>query len=478
MLSGCAVSLVLIRRLSRALFDAVPTTRNACAGALQLIVLLASLSVAAHAQTVYTWAGNDGVNRWTKKKNWIGNLLPMPGETTWLTFTGSVDPININDFATGADFGGFTFAGTTVPFTLTGNGVDLFNGIFNLDAFTQTIGLAGVNLAAPEVHFATVGDLIVTAPVEGAGKLVKTLAGTLVLQAANGYSGGTEIRAGTIEITAPENLGTGALTLAGGALRINNAGTTLLTQNIIVNAPSLLEVTQGTTVLSGAISGNARLVVGGGGLLQGAIDGAAFTGVIDLQGARLHLSATQFVPVDVHGGEADLEGSVGDLQVFDGGTVEVIDPLLTGELRALNLMIEAGGRLALDIGGTNAGALLDGYDQIAVAGTVTLGGVLELRTLAGFTPLIGQTFVLIDNDGTDPILGAFSNALDFISIGGMNFAVSYVGDAGTGQTVGGNDLVLVAVPDIPEWTPLSLGGGVGMLQLFRRRAFKKRLGRR
>jgi autotransporter-associated beta strand protein len=442
-----------------------------------VVCLLLSLAcgVVAHAQTISTWSGNDGINRWTKKKNWMGGIVPAPSQTTWLTFAGNIDPTNINDFAAGSDFAGFVFAGTVTPFTLTGNSVDLFDSILNLDSLTQTVSLDAVNLAAPTVTFGSIGNLVVTSPIVGTGGIVKTLSGTVSLQGANSYQGGTEIRAGTIEIATSENLGVGPITLAGGALRINNPGTTSLTQDIVVTTPSILEVTQGTTVLAGSITGDARLIIAGGGLFQGSIDGAAFTGVIDLQSARLQLSATHFVPVAVHGGEADLDGSVGDLDVYDGGKVEVVDPLATGLLHTLNLSLQGGGQLSLGIAGTAGGATADGYDQIKVAGSVALGGILELTLLNGFTPTIGQSFFVIDNDGTDPISGAFSNAPSdaIITLGGVNFAVSYVGDAGTGQTVGGNDLVLTAVPPVPELTPLSLGG-VGMLQLLRRRTLKKR----
>ncbi len=98
------------------------------------------------------------------------------------------------------------------------------------------------------------------------------------------------------------------------------------------------------------------------------------------------------------------------------------------------------------------------------------GGTLQLSVLPGYVPALGESFFLVENDGTDAIAGAFSNAPHggFLSANGFTFAVSYTGDADTGLLIGGNDLVLTAIPTIPE-PDTALLGGVGILILFRRR---------
>src|SRR4029078_11526746 len=57
--------------------------------ALGVVIWLAFGILTANAQNVYTWTGNDGVNRWTKKKNWLNGALPIPGVNTWLVFAGN-----------------------------------------------------------------------------------------------------------------------------------------------------------------------------------------------------------------------------------------------------------------------------------------------------------------------------------------------------------------------------------------------------
>ncbi len=89
------------------------------------------------------------------------------------------------------------------------------------------------------------------------------------------------------------------------------------------------------------------------------------------------------------------------------------------------------------------------YDQLKVTGTVSIAGSdLNLET-GFFEPVSGQSFTIIDNDGTDPVVGifngfpqgstvyrrtAFVNSIGVV----MNYVISYTG--GTG-----NDVVLTVV---------------------------------
>ena len=81
----------------------------------------------------------------------------------------------------------------------------------------------------------------------------------------------------------------------------------------------------------------------------------------------------------------------------------------------------------------------------AVAGTLTVSGTLTLQVTGAPCPA-GKTYVLIDNDGTDPIIGTFDNIPEggiIAANSGQLFLVTYKG--GTG-----NDLVATAISDIPE----------------------------
>src|SRR5262249_49757131 len=63
------------------------------------------------------------------------------------------------------------------------------------------------------------------------------------------------------------------------------------------------------------------------------------------------------------------------------------------------------GKLNIEIAGTNAAT--PDFDQLIVNGTVTLAGTLNV-SLLNFTPVAGNSFKIIDNDGTDAVSGTFS----------------------------------------------------------------------
>ncbi len=87
-----------------------------------------------------------------------------------------------------------------------------------------------------------------------------------------------------------------------------------------------------------------------------------------------------------------------------------------------------------------------------VTGTVTLGGGLILNATGAPFPL-GRTYLIIENDGTDPVVGTFTGLPQgaFLESGGQVFTISYTG--GTG-----NDVVLRAVAGatVPALDPVAL----------------------
>ncbi len=81
------------------------------------------------------------------------------------------------------------------------------------------------------------------------------------------------------------------------------------------------------------------------------------------------------------------------------------------------------------------------FDQLNVIGAVALGGA-ALQVSSGFTPGVGNTFVILNNDGADAIGGTFAGLPEGGLVAtpeGFGFRISYVGGDG-------NDAVLTAVP--------------------------------
>src|SRR5205085_98357 len=114
------------------------------------------------------------------------------------------------------------------------------------------------------------------------------------------------------------------------------------------------------------------------------------------------------------------------------------DPDTTGTLSTGNLSIQ-GGTVRLDLINSMPGT---GYDQIQTTGTLTLNNPTLQIVLPGALPVAGQTFTVIENDGSDAVVGTFAGLPEGATVGvsGVTFRISYIG--GTG-----NDVVLTALFD-------------------------------
>ena len=151
------------------------------------------------------------------------------------------------------------------------------------------------------------------------------------------------------------------------------------------------------------------------------------------------------------GATLDGTGTTGALTVQSGGTLAPGDA--PGTITTGNLDLETGSALAIEAGGTSPGA--GGFDQVDVNGSVTLGGTLSFTLLNGFTPSVGQTFEIINNDGNDAVNGTFAGLAEGATFtqAGVTYSISYVG--GTG-----NDVVLTVgnAPVVPDQPPVVMLG--------------------
>ena len=152
----------------------------------------------------------------------------------------------------GATSGGLTFNGGTLATTAsfdTSRTVSLLQAGMLDVAVSTTLGLTGT--------------------VSGAGALIKTGAGSLTLSGNNGYSGGTELRSGSLSVSADANLGatSGGLTFNGGTLATTASFDT--SRNVSLQQAGTFDVASGTTLgLTGAVSGIGDLRKTGSGTLR------------------------------------------------------------------------------------------------------------------------------------------------------------------------------------------------------------------
>jgi autotransporter-associated beta strand protein len=323
----------------------------------------------------------------------------------------------------------------------------------------------------------------------GPGGIRKIGSGTLALQDNANYTGGVALEQGTLVVfnkvqsllnpsaTVLDN----ALTLTSGTMRTDFTGTTAVltfTNSVNLNGSvtfdgeydfgfngaanggaaairitvpeHVVNVAAGRTItfadeIQEAAPGHALTKTGPGTL---AISGAhTYTGTTTIAGGRLLASGSLLGNVNATGGSLGIGPEPGSL-LIEGNTS-------LGNNSELHLQIDG------DVAGF-------GHDQIAQFGTFSIGsGVnLSLSLGDGFDPR-DVIFTLLANDGVDPIAGFFAtvnggsfgpgNSFQLANdLGTFDFLLYYAGE-GTAVS-GGNDLVLVGVPEPNAALALAAGG--------------------
>ncbi|MGH6789761.1 MAG: autotransporter outer membrane beta-barrel domain-containing protein [Pseudolabrys sp.] len=258
-------------------------------------------------------------------------------------------------------------------------------------------------------------------------------AGTVVLQATNTYSGGTTLSKGTLEATNNSSVGTGAVTLDGGAFKAATGSSLNIGNNVLINNTGGTVNTNGTTLeLSGNIgngsSGNGALNVTGNGTLV--LSGNNFyTGPTNvLTGTLVAASGNAFSPASmltINSGAAAVisDGLFAAIGPLSGGGSLVIGP--TDPFTSLVLFMN-GKNTTFSGSITGAGALeVDGPGTLTLTGKSNIAGSLDICFCAKVT-LDGGSFKAGN--------GAFIDGL-FKVINGANFTSRVF------TAVGGNMLV-------------------------------------
>ncbi len=234
----------------------------------------------------------------------------------------------------------------------------------------------------------------IDAVLSGAGTLVKDDLGTLVLNGANTYAGGTTVHAGTLQVAADANLGAAAgglsiddgtlhttgsfasqraIGLGGGATIDTDAGTTLTLSGGVSGSGSLAKAGAGTLVLGGASSYSGATTVSAG-TLGAAVANAfnassAFTvqggATLDLGGFAQHVASLTNAGSVNFGKTPGTTLNVQGDYVGNGGTLN-FNTALGGDGSATDMLV---------VGGSTSGNTTVQVTNVGGAGAATTQGI-------------------------------------------------------------------------------------------------------
>lgn len=271
-----------------------------------------------------------------------------------------------------------------------------FQGLqFLTDGYELTFGGGSLTVGSPQSFIYTEAGVstVVGALLTGAGQLLKQGAGTLVLNQANDYAGGTLLQLGTIGVTDNLSLGTGTLEMLDGTTLEALTTPITLANNIITNGVATIIGTGNVSdpdvfTLGGVISGAGSLFVANGGTVR--LDGVnTYAG-----GTEIDVATRVIVTNDSSLGTGQV--TMGDVSrlAAEGGDITLANDILipafrgffetNGNVFTLNGTISGDGTVAT-LG--NGGNLVLNGDNTHTGG-VNIGGNSAFGTVTlGSTPL-------------------------------------------------------------------------------------------
>jgi uncharacterized repeat protein (TIGR01451 family) len=348
-------------------------------------------------------------------------LLSLSGNGTHSgTFTAS-GPASVIDFSGGTQTISGAFAGTG-KFRFSGAAATV-NGTWSGMAIEVTGGSVALNTSGTLPALTLSGGTLA-----GSGALTVTGLST--------WSGGTIGGSGALTFDAGATVtmpGTNATTLArpllnSGTINFTAASSAMLIDNVPVtnNGTFDIQSSQGIMVTAGTppFSNSGTLKKSAG---AGAMQFAAplmNSGVVEIDAGTLNFSGTyaqsagttdvrpgatlQTAALSLNGGALVGNGTI-------AGTVAnhaVVAPGASPGTLTINgdYVQAANGTLDIQLGGTTPGTQ---YDRLAVSGTVTLDGTLNVTTVGGFVPAVGNAFQFLT-------YGARANVSTFATTNGLD----------------------------------------------------------
>jgi len=275
------------------------------------------------------------------------------------------------------------------------------------------------------------GDVLVS-QAHGAGSVLQVVGtGDSTISAA----GSITLNGGTANTVAANN---GAITLITDQLNIPTTGiaNVVSTTGVLTIKPSTLglDISVGTTIAGPLSLTDAVLdkVTVGGLALGDSTTGSVTVSDTITRAAATNVTLASGSDISLNGGTINTAG--GNLTLVPGTAPALVRSTLTGTDAPLGGgKLAINGRLELAINGTTAGS---GYEQVVVNGTVNASATSLVLT-GTHVPVTGNTFTLVNNDGSDAVTGNFVGLPEggTVTFNGILMRITYTGGDG-------NDIVL------------------------------------
>ena len=330
----------------------------------------------------FTFAGSllntnpvSGGRYWSAVPGGGGSGNWSAGGTTWATNTGGAGAGQTQSDQTLI----FTNAAGTV--TVSG-GVTVSNGMTfqttGYDVQGSTITLAGTSAANNAITTDTGVTTTISSELAGTTGLTKAGAGSLILSAANTFSGNVAVSAGTLQIAGDSALGNAANDIVNNGT-LKTTATIALDAGRDISGSGTYDIANGTTLtVNGNINNTATTLNN--------------TGTLDLQGSTRSLGALALSAA----GTINAAGAISNVTSLSGtglssGTAAINpDVIFTSGTKTVN--VSSGGNLALN--GAVSGATVLAKTGL---GTLSINGsnAVQLRVGAsGASPTAGGTVVV------------------------------------------------------------------------------------
>jgi len=365
-----------------------------------------------------TWESGSSLSQnWT---NASGAVNAPFSDRSFAVFQAKPGTVTVDDGKGDVNVAGMQFASS--GYVIQGDAISLVGSV---DDPTHSIIRVGDGTVAGAAYTATIDSVL-----DGASALVKTDAGTLVLDGANTYAGGTTISGGILQIGNGATTGSITGDVTDNSSLLFNRSDDITFNNFVTGSGSLIQAGTGTLTLTGAntYAGGTTVEHGILELVPGAKPGAAIVTVgsydIDYYESDYYSVPTLQVDgsVSLSNPVVILHGELNNAGILGGN----LDRAVWGSGNLVTVLNHDGG----SIKGRNSGVMISAMGPGTVQNSG--GGIIEGGNL-GVGLGDGGT---ITNDGPGSIIRSFEG--NAIRISGRNGTVKNIGG---GTIVGGSTAV-------------------------------------